>query len=91
MKTVPESEGEDMKILSAGDVHLHQESQGKSEPSFAQKIAPLLAVAGMSAGIPLAGIAGYMLSQKPAPQPVVSEPANTTIERDYQIGEVVIE
>ena len=44
----------------------------------------LLAVAGMAAGIPLAGIAGYLLSQR--------EPAeSTTIERDYQIGEVQIE
>jgi hypothetical protein len=54
-------------------------------------LAKLLAVAGMAAGIPLAGIAGYLLSQKPAPQPVVSEPETTTIERDYQIGEVLVE
>lgn len=51
----------------------------------------LLAVAGMATGIPMAGIAGYLLSQKPTPQPVITQPENTTIERDYQIGEVLIE
>lgn len=53
-------------------------------------IIKMLAVAGMAAGIPLAGIAGYLLSQKPDP-PAAVEPVNTTIERDYQIGEVSID
>lgn len=48
----------------------------------------LLAVAGMAAGIPLAGIAGYLLNKPAQPTPAVE---STSTEKDYEIGEVVIE
>lgn len=85
MKTVQESDGEEMRILASGDVHLTQAATQQSS------LKPALAALALGAGIPMAGLAGYLLSQKPTPQPVITQPKNTTIERDYQIGEVLIE
>ena len=59
-----------------------------TQSSGGNEILKLLAVAGMAAGIPLAGIAGYLLSQKDTKQP----PNTTeTIERDYTIEAITIE
>ena len=80
-------EGEEMGDIILGD-NVHPApvivTGGGSE------ILKLLAVAGMAAGIPMAGIAGYLLSQKDAQQPGPSA-ITETIQRDYQIGEVLIE
>lgn len=79
------SEGDDMGDIILGD-NVHPApvivTGGGNE------ILKLLAVAGMAAGIPLAGIAGYLLSQKDA-----KLPPNTTetIERDYTIEAITIE
>ena len=89
MKTEPESEDESMKVLSNGDVHVHHAPIPQKQESTLSRALPIIATAGMAAGIPLAGIAGYLLSQKDELKPI--PPATETIERDYQIGEVLVE
>jgi hypothetical protein len=88
MKTEPESEDESMRVLSAGDVHVHHAPVPQKQDSMLSKALPLIATAGMAAGIPLAGIAGYLLSQKDAKPPAST---TETIERDYTIEEITIE
>jgi hypothetical protein len=79
------AEGDDMGDIILGD-NVHPApvivTGGGNE------ILKLLAVAGIAAGIPLAGIAGYLLSQKDTTQP----PNTTeTVERDYTIEAITIE
>lgn len=83
MKTVQESEsGEEMRILASGDVHLTQAATQQSS------LKPALAALALGTGIPLAGIAGYLLNKPAQPTPAVE---STSTEKDYEIGEVVIE
>lgn len=92
MKTEAESEGEDMRILSAGDVHLHPQAQPQQQSApqstLAQKMVPLFAAAAIGSSVPIAAVAGYLLNKPAQPTPAVE---STSTEKDYEIGEVVIE
>jgi hypothetical protein len=93
MSTEQESESDDMKILSAGDVHLHPPQVASPPPAQAPSLLKTaLMAASVGLGVPLIGVAGYAIGELLKPDKKVTQPAaeHTLIERDYTIGNVEV-
>lgn len=79
----PESESEDMRITSAGDVHYYNPPAPAAPSPQKSSILPMLAVAGLTAAglAPVAGVAGYFVNQALSQKPqatILSPPAQQT-------------
>lgn len=87
----PVSEGEEMKITSAGDVHYYHPPQPVVQPQQKSSLLPTLLAAALGMLGPAGAIGGYLLNQMMTKQPaapIIQRPSTEIrqIENTQQLG-----